>query len=140
MAQCQGMGTQSPPALLWGKLLVLKDEKVVGQGFMGPDCCVRPVPPTSVGRLAFPCNLVLYTHNLVCPIYALKVAWHVWKVQTHCPGVQDNSLPPVSAGGMDSELVLDGLEVVLEHPDIHGILGGLILVGNVRVGGQVQDA
>lgn len=42
-------------------------------------------------------------------------------------GVQDNSFPPVAAGGTGPELVLDGLEAVPEHPDIHGVLGGLVL-------------
>lgn len=44
------------------------------------------------------------------------------------PGVFDSLLLPVSAGGTGPEPELDGLEVVPEHPSIHGVLCGLILV------------
>ncbi|KYO21975.1 hypothetical protein Y1Q_0000621 [Alligator mississippiensis] len=53
------------------------------------------------------------------------------------PGTQDNLLPPIAAGGMGPELVLDSLEVVPEHPAIHGILD--VFVSHMKVGGPVQD-
>ncbi|KYO40059.1 hypothetical protein Y1Q_0006592 [Alligator mississippiensis] len=49
------------------------------------------------------------------------------------PGAQANPFPPVAAGGANPELDLVGLEVVLEHPGVHGILDGLVVVGHVKV-------
>ncbi|KYO38577.1 hypothetical protein Y1Q_0023308 [Alligator mississippiensis] len=40
---------------------------------------------------------------------------------------------------MGPELVLNGLEVVPEHPDNYGILGALVFFSHVKVGGPVQD-
>lgn len=54
------------------------------------------------------------------------------------PRVQDTLLPAGTASGTGPEPVLDGLEVVPEHPGIHGILGGLILIIHIK-GGPVQD-
>ncbi|KYO33487.1 hypothetical protein Y1Q_0008680 [Alligator mississippiensis] len=54
-------------------------------------------------------------------------------------GVRGNPLLSVAAGGMGPEPVLSDLEVMSEHLRIHGILGGHILVGLMKVGGPVQD-
>lgn len=54
-------------------------------------------------------------------------------------GFQDNLFLPVIAG-MGPELVLNGLEVLPEHPSIHGILDVFILVSHIEVGDLVQDA
>lgn len=51
------------------------------------------------------------------------------------PGAQDNPHPP---GGAVPEMALNHLEVVPECPGIHGILDGLILIGRIKVSGQVQ--
>lgn len=47
------------------------------------------------------------------------------------PNVQDNQLPPVLLVG--SEPMINHMKVVPEHPNVHGSLGGLVLVCHFKV-------
>lgn len=51
------------------------------------------------------------------------------------PRAQDNLLPPFYTSAAGLEPLLYGLEVVLEHPRGHGILGGLVLMGHIKITG-----
>ncbi|KYO40188.1 hypothetical protein Y1Q_0000036 [Alligator mississippiensis] len=55
-------------------------------------------------------------------------------------GIQNDPLPPVTAGGMVPELTLNRLEVVPKHLSIHGILGDLVLIGHMEVSDPGQKA
>ncbi|KYO45864.1 hypothetical protein Y1Q_0021498 [Alligator mississippiensis] len=55
------------------------------------------------------------------------------------PGTQNEPHPPVAVDGMGPELVVNGLEVVTEHPIIHSILEGLTLIGYMKVSGPGQE-
>lgn len=56
------------------------------------------------------------------------------------PGVQDDTLPPGTAGGTVPEQVVNGQIVVPDHSGDHINLGGLNLVSTMEISGSVQDA
>lgn len=48
------------------------------------------------------------------------------------PDAQDNLLAPVGFSVVGPELMLNGLQMGPEHPGVHGILGGLVLICHMK--------
>lgn len=55
------------------------------------------------------------------------------------PRAQGNPFPLVGPAGKRRESVLHGLEVVLQHPSVHRVLGDLVLIRHVKVSSLVHD-
>lgn len=80
--------------------------------------------------------------GVIWVMMTMRVAWCMWKVvwtnnlSSQVPRVIRFHQSVLVAGG--PELML-GLEVVPEHPSVHGVLDGLVFISPVKVAGPLQD-